>query len=99
MDQVEKNIPKKKKNRNTSEHTHRELAVSDGAVVEEVPGDLLHGGVLLRILVGVPGLDEVVAQQDLLDVAVGRDVGVEHQQAGCGNGDGALHLDGGRECI
>lgn len=50
---------------------YREQAVCDGSVVLELAGDLVHSR-FLRVLIGIPSIDEILAQPDLLDKSVGR---------------------------
>lgn len=68
--------------------SYREESISHRAIVPELAGDLVD--LLGRVLVGVPSADEVLAEQDLLDVAVGR--GRRGQRGD--NGDGSeLHVE------
>lgn len=46
-------------------------AVCDGSIVLELAGDLVHSR-LLGVLVGIPSIDEILAQPDLLDISMGR---------------------------
>lgn len=64
-------------------------AVCHGPIVLEFAGDLVHSR-LLGVLVGIPSIDEILAQPDLLDISMGRRQGREAQE--CGSG-GCLHFD------
>lgn len=68
---------------------YREQAVCDGSIVLELAGDFVHSG-FLRVLVGIPSIDEILAQPDLLDKSVGRCKGREAQNS---SGSGGPHCD------
>lgn len=68
---------------------YREQAVCDGPIVLELAGDLVHSR-FLRVLVGIPSIDKILAQPDLLDISVGRCQGREAQNS---SGSGGLHCD------
>lgn len=57
--------------RGTSTIAYSKQAVCHGSIVLKLAGYLVHPR-LLGVLVGVPGIDEVLTQPDLLDISVGR---------------------------
>lgn len=67
-------------------------AVRHGSIVLELAGDLVHS-CLLRVLVGIPSIDEILAQPDLLDKSVSRRQGREAQDS---SGSSGPHCD--RKC-
>lgn len=50
---------------------YREEAVCDGPIVLELASDLVHTR-FLRVLVGIPSIDKISAEPDLLDKPVSR---------------------------
>lgn len=64
---------------------YREQAVCDWSIVLELAGDFVHSG-FLRVLVGIPSIDEILTQPDLLDKSVGRCQGREAQNSSASGG-------------